>query len=108
MVGFYFELCRGHSDDSGHSEVWVFPNVDHNEVHRRVGGATRPKQQGREWFTHPTVRGQALPGGSDAAWIVLVYRATDPRSRFEMLIESFTVEQPSPGESPKLARVTLR
>lgn len=64
--------------------------------------------QGQEWFTHPPVRGQAVPGGSDAAWTVLVYRATDPRSRFERLMERFTVEQLSPGDSPELAMVTLR
>lgn len=60
--------------------------------------------QGQEWFTHPPVRGQAVPGGSDAAWTVLVYRATDSCSRFERLMERFTVEQPSPGDSPELAR----
>lgn len=60
--------------------------------------------QGQEWFTHPPVRGQAVPGGSDAVWTVLAYQATDSCSRFERLMERFTVEQPSPGDSPELAR----
>lgn len=90
MVGLYFDLCRGHSNDSGHSEVSVsvFPNVDHNEVHRRVEpqGPNNEAKNGSH-PPPPPVRMQALPGGSDAAWTVLVYRATDPRSRFEMLME---------------------
>lgn len=58
---------------------------------RSTGGWSHKAQTTRPKMVHtlppPPVRMQALPGGSDAAWTVLVYRATDPRSRFEMLME---------------------
>lgn len=87
MVELYLEVWWGYSNVSGHSVVWVFPNVDHYEVHRRLGGDTRSKRQGQEWLSQLPVHWQTLPSELGAAWIVLVNQATGPHSRFKRLME---------------------